>query len=117
MHEMSIAQSLLDLALSEARARGCQRLAAVTVAYGQIAGVMPEALDMAFQVLIADTPHKGARLILEELPLRLRCPFCKHRFEPGADSGIFQPCPSCGEDFGHIVEQGRELLLMSVEAL
>lgn len=117
MHEMAIAENLLELALNEARSRGCSRLLVLTVQYGQISGVMPDALRLAFQILVSDTAHAKAELILEELPLRLRCPFCQHRFEPGENDSIFQPCPSCGEDFAQIVEQGRELLLTSIEAV
>ena len=117
MHEMAVAENLLELALKEARSRGCDRLLTLTVQYGQISGIMPDALRLAFQILVSDTAHAAAELILEELPLRLRCPFCQHRFEPGGDGGIFQPCPNCGEDFAQIVEQGRELLLASIEAV
>lgn len=113
MHEMSIAQSLLAMAEEEAGAKNCKRILAVTVHYGQISGVMPEALRLAFDALIADSPHAGAKLELVELPLRLRCPFCQARF---AGEDVFRPCPRCGEEFGHIVEQGRELILARIEA-
>lgn len=115
MHEMAIAMSLLELAEKEAAANGCSRLLSVTVHYGELAGIMPEALQLAFSALTANSPHAGTRLELVSLPLRLRCPFCQTTFEGGND--IFQPCPNCGEEFGHIVEQGRELLLARIEAV
>lgn len=115
MHEVSVAASLLALAEEEIAAKGCARILGLTVQYGQISGIMPEALRLAFAAVSAGTPHEGASLVLEELPLRLRCPFCQTCF--GADEGIFAPCPNCGEEFGHIVEQGRELMLMRIEAV
>lgn len=116
MHEMSLAVSILHMAEAEAARAGCSRLATVVVHYGQISGVMPEALALAFDALIADGPHCHARLELEELPLRLRCPFCQTVFSGSGTEARFQPCPECGEEFGHVVEQGAELLLVRVEA-
>lgn len=115
MHEVSIAASLLAMAEEEIRAKGCARILGLTVQYGQISGIMPEALRLGFAAVIAGTPHEGATLALEEVPLRLRCPFCRVCFDGAQD--IFAPCPNCGEEFGHIVEQGRELTLMRIEAV
>lgn len=117
MHEMSIALNLLEMAEAEAKSRSCQRLVAVTVQYGQISGVMPEALAMAFTAITKGTPHEQAVLNLEMLPLRLKCPFCQTIFGGNDKTDIFAPCPNCGEEFGHIVEQGKELLLAKIEAV
>lgn len=117
MHEMSVAINLLELAEQEAKNRGCQRLVGVTVQYGQISGIMPEALKLAFKAATQGTLHANASLTLEMLPLRLRCPFCQTVFGGRQDADLFAPCPGCGEDFGHIVEQGKELLLSRVEAI
>lgn len=119
MHEMAVAASLLELAEDAARSQGCARLTRVRVDYGALAGIMPEALALCFDSLIQGTPHEGARLELVRLPLRLRCPFCGTVFgddESGADAR-WLPCPGCGELAGHVVEQGRELLLRQVEAV
>lgn len=114
MHEMAIAISLLDIAEAEAKAQGCAKLRRLIVHYGQIAGIMPEALELAFSTLIAGTKHENAKLELIMVPLRLKCPFCHTVFS--ASDSIFTPCPNCGEEFGHIVEQGKELLLARLEA-
>lgn len=104
------------MAEDEAAKNGCKRIIAITVHYGQIAGIMPEALQFAFDALTANSIHSGARLNLVKLPLRLRCPFCQAIFGGEDNTAIFEPCPKCGEVFGHIVEQGKELILARVEA-
>ncbi len=116
MHEMSLAQNLWEIALEEAALAGCNKILAITVQYGQISGVMPEALDMAFQAIIHDTDHSGARLILEMIPLRLKCAFCGGSFAGTEQNDIFAPCPHCGEALSHIVETGKELILARIEA-
>ena len=117
MHEMSIAASLLSMAREEAAKSGCARLVSVTVRYGQISGIMPEALQFAFEALTSSTVDEGAKLVLEKVPLKMRCVFCRQTFEPDEASDGLAPCPGCGEIFGHVVEQGRELLLARIEAV
>lgn len=116
MHEMSIAQSLLELAEAEAKKNDCERLTRLIVNYGALSGIMPEALSLCFEALTKNTPHAGVKLELICLPVRLRCPFCSSVFEAEDQDSIWQPCPTCGESFGHIVEQGRELILARLEA-
>lgn len=116
MHEMSIAASLLEMASEEAAKQNCSQILRVRVEYGAISGIMPEALELSFQALTKGTPHEKAELELVRLPLRLRCPFCGARFGGEDQYALMDPCPQCGESFGHIVEQGRELLLARLEA-
>ncbi len=116
MHEMAVAQSLMAVALQEAARQNCGRILALRVDYGAIAGIMPEALEFCFQSLVAGTPHEGAVLELRRLPLKLRCAMCNARFGGEEQDALWQPCPQCGEEVGHIVEQGRELLLARLEA-
>lgn len=116
MHEMSVAMSLLELAEGVAKSQGCSRLERVCVEYGALAGIMPEALELCFEALTRDTAHAGTRLEMVCLPLRLRCLFCGTVFGGEGQEARFEPCPACGEDAAHSVEQGKELRLREVEA-
>jgi hydrogenase nickel incorporation protein HypA/HybF len=116
MHEMSIAQSILQMAEEESARSGCTRLEKICVTLGAISGVEPESLRFCFAVLTRDTPHAGVQLELDLLPLRLRCSSCGNVFGGEGQDALWMPCPACGEQFGHVVEQGRELLLSRMEA-
>lgn len=116
MHEMALAENLLELALAEARKAGCDRLLAARVEYGPLAGIMPEALALCFEAVAREAGQQQARLTLVALPLLLRCPFCQAEFGGKDRDAIWQPCPQCGGEFGHIVLQGRELVLARIEA-
>lgn len=50
-------------------------------------------------------------------PLRLRCSQCGKVFGGEGQDALWEPCPDCGEQFGHVVEQGKELYLDRIEAL
>lgn len=116
MHEMSVAQSILEMAGEEAARNGCTRVVRVRVDYGPLSGIMPEALEFGFSALARGTPHEGARLELRLLPLRLRCPFCGAEFDARGKDDVYAPCPECGEALAHTVISGHELLLARLEA-
>ncbi|MBQ9405580.1 MAG: hydrogenase maturation nickel metallochaperone HypA [Desulfovibrio sp.] len=116
MHEMSIAQSLLQMAEDEMTRSGCTRLEKIWVTLGAICGVEPESLKVCFDILVRDTAYAEAKLHIIKLPLRLRCSSCGNIFGGEGQDALWMPCPACGEQLGHVVEQGRELLLNRLEA-
>jgi hydrogenase nickel incorporation protein HypA/HybF len=116
MHEMSLAQSLLAIVRQEVENHGSPRLVGVTVRRGALANVVPEALDMAFEVLTVGTDMEGVVLTQVEEPVRLSCGGCGREFAPEASPAArFSPCPFCGEEFGHLVLAGKELYLDHLE--
>ncbi|MDR3361580.1 MAG: hydrogenase maturation nickel metallochaperone HypA [Desulfovibrio sp.] len=115
MHEMAVAQSLLDMVEEEIARQGCRRLDVAYVEYGALSGIVPESLQFCFEVMTRDTPHEGARLEMLCLPLRLRCSSCGNVFGGEGQEALWQACPGCGEQFGHAVVRGKELILSRLQ--
>ena len=111
MHEVSLMQSVLEIAEEQARRQGSTRIHTITLRIGRLAGVAAEALGLAFEVVTAGTPAEGAALEVETVEIVCRCPACQEDFTP-ADF-IFR-CPACGRLTGD-VRQGREMELASLE--
>jgi hydrogenase nickel incorporation protein HypA/HybF len=65
MHELGIAQSLLDLVTREVAGRPGVRVTTVHLRVGELAGVEAEALGFAFDVLKPGTTCAGAALAVE----------------------------------------------------
>lgn len=116
MHEMSVAASILRIAEDELKKHDLRKLSLVRVRYGALSNVTGESLRFCFEAMLVDTPHAGARLELEEIPVVLRCGGCGRTFSPDDCGALFPPCPGCGENFGHHVERGRELYVQHIEA-
>ena len=113
MHELSLMEAVRELALEQARAHGAERIAAIGLRIGSLAGVEPEALRFAQEVVMAGTAAEGAVLRLEVVPARFHCEPCQAPFT--AEQGDCF-CPRCGVPSRRLL-QGRELELASLELL
>jgi hydrogenase nickel incorporation protein HypA/HybF len=111
MHEVSLMQSVLEIAEEQACRQGATRIHAIALRIGRLAGVVPESLGLAFEVVTAGTPAEGALLEVETVEVVCRCPACEEDFTP--PDFIFR-CPRCGRLSGD-VRRGRELELAFLE--
>jgi hydrogenase nickel incorporation protein HypA/HybF len=111
MHEMSIAQSLIEILREEMGRHGAQHLRSVRLRVGEMSAVVPESLSFSFEVITSGTPLEGARLVIETVPPEGRCAECGEQFE--IKDYVFL-CPVCG---GARVETvaGQELALVDME--
>jgi hydrogenase nickel incorporation protein HypA/HybF len=111
MHEISIMQGTLDLALHTAKASDATRIDALRMRVGVMTGVVPEALQFAFEALREGTLAAEARLDVEFVPASCWCANCQMEFEV---KGWLQECPTCHQTSGEL-RHGLELELASVE--
>jgi hydrogenase nickel incorporation protein HypA/HybF len=110
MHEMSIAQSLVDLLREEMEKAGARKLRSVRLEIGRMSAIVPDALAFGFEVVTADTDMEGAELIMETVPLRGACRACDAEFE--IENYAFE-CPRCG---GNEIDtlSGQELAVREI---
>jgi len=112
MHELSIAVSLVEAACEKAAELGGVRVEALNVRLGALSGVVREALEFSFDLAAEGTAIAGARLVVEEVPVTVRCPRCAA--ERRLPSIQHFHCPVCGTPTPEVVG-GRELELASLE--
>lgn len=113
MHEMAIAESLLGIVLDESGRHGITRVNRIQLQVGALAAVVPAALTFCFELISRDTIVADAVLAIETVPVVVRCPECKERFEV---DNQFYVCPRCGPiPAGLDLTSGRELTLLSIE--
>lgn len=112
MHELSIATAIVEQAEEIARADGADRVTAVTVRVGELAGVVPDALHFAFEVARDGTALAGADLVVEEVTARAWCGGCAEEFAVGMPPFFW--CPRCDRPSQEL-RSGRELEITGVE--
>ncbi|HEY0867697.1 MAG TPA: hydrogenase maturation nickel metallochaperone HypA [Fimbriimonas sp.] len=111
MHEVGIMEQAVEMALEAAQREGATQVVRMKLRIGSLAGVVPDALAFAFDMVTRETAAEGAEFEWEEVPVRCRCRTGCADFEP--DGPIFA-CPSCGLLSTEVL-QGRELNLVEIE--
>jgi hydrogenase nickel incorporation protein HypA/HybF len=112
VHELSVAQSLLDVALAEARRAGAVRVTRLHCRIGDLCAIQDDLMAEAFGLLCVGTPCEGAELRVEKTFLRAKCRRCERDFDV---RNWDWHCPQCGGE-GELIGGGDELELTSIEA-
>lgn len=112
MHELSMVESLLEELLKLQEKNEWDRIDTVRLRVGAMRQVIPEIMNFAFDISIKDTPLEGARLFLEEVPLKKKCKACGNVWTEG-DEALFL-CEKCGSADVELIE-GMELEIESLE--
>ncbi|MCD6497951.1 MAG: hydrogenase maturation nickel metallochaperone HypA [Deltaproteobacteria bacterium] len=111
MHELSIAQSLVEIACDQAEQAGAKRVTRVSVLVGLLSGVVPDSLSFCFPIVCQGTAAEGAELAIQVDPAKGTCPKCGVSVEL---NDFVLICPSCGA-FPIEVRSGRDLKVTALE--
>ena len=107
MHELTITQNIIDIAVSEARNRRIRR---INLVIGELSSVVEDSIRFCFDVISKETLAEGAALSVTAVPAKIRCASCSHEFGYEGE-GV---CPECGKRGGEVTA-GREFYLESIE--
>ena len=112
MHELAIAQSIVDAV--EAKAVECKaaRVKGVHLKIGEASGIVGDSLAFSFEMLSTMVPIlTGAKLLIDSVPHRARCRSCDREF---IITNYIAQCPTCQEWSSEIVS-GTELQIIDME--
>ena len=111
MHELSIAQSILDTVVAEAQEHRAQRVVCVRLRIGELTAIVRDALTFSFEILAKDTCAEGAVLDIEHVPWQVRCGSCQLAYAVQQNE---LACPACGATGGETIA-GRELQILEMD--
>lgn len=111
MHEIGIMEEILNLAIENTKEKKASHIKQINVTIGKMSGVVPSALEFAFEVIKKNTIAENATLNIELLPIICYCDSCQEKFMP--EEWFFQ-CPKC-QQFSNKIIQGKEIQLTSLE--
>ena len=112
MHELAIAQSIVDVV--EARATECHatRVKAVRLCIGEATSIVTDSLTFCFEMLAnLDPTLAGAQLSIDSVPHRARCRHCAKEFPV---TNFIAQCPTCQEWDAEIIS-GTEFQILDME--
>lgn len=110
MHELGVANEILDAALCEADRHAASKVTSIRLRVGVLRAIEPENLSFLFEHLARGTLAEGALLEIVEEPIRVECAAC------GASEvrNFTVECPRCkGSDVS--VAGGDSLSILSLD--
>jgi hydrogenase nickel incorporation protein HypA/HybF len=111
MHEMSLAEGILQLVEAAAQREQARRVSAIVIEIGQLAAVEPDALRFCFEAVVHGTLAEGATLEIIDIPGTGWCPDCSHEM---AMHEIHAACPHCGS-YQVQARTGTEMRVKEIE--
>ena len=111
MHELAICQALMTQIETIATERNASQVVSIVIGMGPLSGVEAQLLQHAYPVASAGTVAEGAELVIERLPVRIKCSQCGQESDAKPNKLV---CSHCG-DWRTTLISGDELMLMSVE--
>ncbi len=93
MHEMSLAEGVLQIIEDSSRTQNFSRVKTVWLEIGQLAGVEVEAMKFCFDAVVRDSIAQDAQLEIIEIPGRA---WCQHCAEVVQVQALYDVCPKCG---------------------
>ncbi|WP_028536396.1 hydrogenase maturation nickel metallochaperone HypA [Paludibacterium yongneupense] len=111
MHELTLAESVLEIVGAAARRAGASRVTGVRLAIGALAHVESDTLQYCCEVASRDTIAADARFSIERPPGRAWCAAC------AAEVGLERwgmPCPQC-QGFDLSITDGDQMRVLDID--
>jgi len=109
MHEFALSKGIVETVLEHIA--DTDRVSRVIIDLGAFSGVEPESLRFCYQVVAEQTVLAGSELVLNPIPLTIRCRSCG--FSGAIDATCFL-CPRC-ESADVDILTGDRLTIKSIE--
>lgn len=111
MHELSLIEGIVDIILTELPKHNISKVESISLRIGEMRQVVPDALHFAFECVSKDTPLEGAKLIIDNIPIKGKCGQCNYEF---ILEHWFGNCPKCQSNRIEIIS-GKELEIAEFE--
>ena len=117
MHELSMAQGIINAVLETAEANDVTEVNEVTIEVGRLAMINPEQLEFILGVLIENTIIEDAKINFEEIPAEITCLDCSfHGDAVLDDSDHYAPlvkCPKC-DSMSVDILNGKDIVVKNI---
>ncbi|MDR2118322.1 MAG: hydrogenase maturation nickel metallochaperone HypA [Tannerellaceae bacterium] len=110
MHELSIAQHIVELAEEQARRHQASVIEEIEIEIGRMAGVEPNTFCFALASAVKHSMLEHARIVRHDIDGEGICADCGDCFKVEA---LFDPCPRCGS-YAVRLTKGKELRVKSI---
>lgn len=111
MHELSVTENVLEIALKHAVAADASRVTLVNLTIGQLSSIVDDSVQFYWDIITENTLCAGSQLVFNRKPAVFRCAVCAAEYKLSSDSNA---CPECGSLLNTVIS-GEEFFVDSIE--
>jgi hydrogenase nickel incorporation protein HypA/HybF len=111
MHELSVTEGILSLALEHAKKAGATKVTAINLVIGRLSSIVDDSVQFYWDTISENTICFGAKLVFNRIPAVLKCNDCQTEYPIDRE---LAPCPKC-KGYNVIIVKGEEFYLESLE--
>jgi hydrogenase nickel incorporation protein HypA/HybF len=112
MHELSITQNILEIALRHGQKAKAKNITGIHLRIGQLSSVIDESVQFYWDMIAEGTLAEGAQLHFNRIPAQLKCEDCGQFYTLSGNQ--LDLCPNCDSAKVKIIT-GKEFQLESIE--
>lgn len=111
MHELSVTESILNIATNHAAKAGAIKVTDIHLVIGKLSTIVGESVQFYWDIISKDTICESSRLHFTHKEARFYCLDCQNEFNIENE---MTPCPSCESTHVQLIS-GEEFYLDSIE--
>jgi hydrogenase nickel incorporation protein HypA/HybF len=112
LHELAMVEGIYNVLEEKIKEYGIKKVIRVRLVVGELTGVEDMTMKACFEMYVEATPVQGAELVIERVPIKVRCRVCGNEYETKIP---FSECTVCKNKSFKIIS-GKELYIDSLEA-
>jgi hydrogenase nickel incorporation protein HypA/HybF len=111
MHELSVTESILEIALRHGNAANAKRITNIYLVIGQLSSIIDDSVQFYWDIVSKSTLAESAQLHFRRIPTELHCQECNFRYPPKEGD---LTCQRCGSSQVNVVA-GTEFYLEAID--
>lgn len=111
MHELSVTESILQLAIDHAQKAQATKVTSINLVIGRLSSIVDDSVQFYWDTISEGSICEGAKLNFNRTPAFLLCQDCQTEYS--IEERLY-PCPKCGSYNTRII-RGEEFYLDSIE--
>lgn len=111
MHELSVTESILKIAIRHGEAANAQRVTDLYLVIGQLSSIVDDSAQFYWEIISKDAIAEGARLHFRRVPVEMACLQCDRRYALDTDDFA---CPTCGSTRVRVTA-GEEFFMEAID--
>jgi hydrogenase nickel incorporation protein HypA/HybF len=112
MHELYLAESILDIVKDYASLQKFKKVNSISLSFGRLSCIEPKSLEFAFTVQAKDSVAQSAALQFKILPAMVHCLSCEKDSEVDTYGTV---CPHCRSEQVMLVGGTEELQILEMD--